>query len=127
MRNLLFIAIFLAACSGSTAIPKEILPPDKMGSVLYDVVQADEMVDYLKGKESTFQHFEKRTALYDTVLTIHGITKTAFKRSMDFYESRPDLLKEMLDNLQRKITDTAGKNRLQRESVLKKLRTGVER
>ena len=127
MRNVIFFAFFLSACVGSQEVPKDVLSQEKMGSVLYDVVQADEMIDYLKLKDSTFQFFGKRTALYDTVFTLHGVSKAVFKKSLDFYEGRPDLMKEMLDDLQRKIADTASKKRLQKESVLKKMRTSVEK
>lgn len=126
MRFFYLLAIFLSACSGDLPASKEVLSPDKLGVVLYDVVRADEMVDLLKMSDSTFRNFSKRTALYDSVLTLHGLTKTAFKKSLDYYESRPDLLKEILDDLQRKIADTASKKKEPKRIKLSKPNSAIK-
>lgn len=106
--KLLFFTVFLAACSSNANRPKDVLPPGKMGAVLYDVIQADEFVDFAKYRDSTYQQLNRRTALYDTVFGLHGVTKNNFKKSLDYYQSRPDLLKDILEDLAKKAKDTAG-------------------
>lgn len=115
MRNFFFLTAFLLACSNNTSVPKDVLPPAKMGAVLYDVIAADEMVDFLKLGDSTYQPFSRRTALYDTVFRIHSTTKNEFKKSLEYYQSRPDLLKGLLDSLQKRLTDTSGNNHSKRK------------
>jgi hypothetical protein len=106
MRYLSFLfCLLLLACSGSS-VPKDVLPQHKMQAVLYDVIRADEMVDFLKLSDSTWQPFTRRTALYDSIFQLHEIKKEAFQNSLQFYQGRPDLLKEILDELQKKVTDT---------------------
>lgn len=120
MRDyLLFLCFFVAACSG-TSVPDDVLPPEKMELVLYDVIRADEMVDFLKTTDSAWQPFSRRTALYDTVFQLHGVKKDEFRRSLSFYQQRPDLLKEIIVDIQKKVTDTttAAQQRLRIEQRL---------
>lgn len=111
MRTPIAFLVFFCACSSEPSVPADVLPLEKMEAVFYDVVRADEMVDFLKLKDTTYQLFNRRTALYDSVFAIHGITKTEFKKSLAYYESRPDLLKPLFDDLQKKVTDTSSRQR----------------
>jgi hypothetical protein len=119
MRRTLFLTIFFTACASNGGQPKEVLPPHEMGAVLYDVIQADELVDFAKFNDSTYQRFSRRTALYDTVFSLHGVTKNDFRKSLEYYQSRPDLLKDILEDLAKKAKDTVGK---QKPKIFKKLK-----
>jgi len=111
MRVSVFLLLVLIACSGPS-VPKGVLPPDKMEAVLYDVLRADELVEFRRMiADSTYRQFSNRTALYDTVFQLHTVRKDAFQKSLRFYQGRPDLLKEMLDNLQKKVSDTTQRNK----------------
>ena len=115
MRKTLFLLCFFAlACSG-TSVPGDVLPPQKMEEVLYDMIRADEMADHLKLSDSTWQPFSRRTALYDTVFQVHRVKKEEFRKSLSFYQSRPDLLKEVIEGMRKKALDTtsAARRRLQ--------------
>ncbi len=105
MRFLLVLFLpFFFSCSGD--VPKGVLPPQKMEAVLYDIVRTDEWVDFARMGDSTFQPFSRRTALYDSVFRLHQISKEDYRKSMAFYQTRPDLLKEILQSLRTK-SDTA--------------------
>ncbi|HEV7333660.1 MAG TPA: DUF4296 domain-containing protein [Flavisolibacter sp.] len=108
MRYWIVICLFIVACSGES-VPKDVLPPEKMQAVMYDVIRVDEMVDFLRMSDSAYQPFTKRTALYDTVFGLHSVTKERFQQSLKYYQGRPDLLKDIMDNIHTKITDTANK------------------
>lgn len=123
MRVFLFsFSILLLACSGDASRPKGVLSSEKMEAVLYDVIRADEIVDFLKLRDSTYQKFQKRTALYDTIFQLHNIQKEEFQKSLKFYQGRPDLLKEMLDHLQEKGTADTVKMERPSEAVDKRNR-----
>jgi hypothetical protein len=108
MRVLLFLSFFFYACSGSPSVPKGVMPPKKMEAVLYDVIRADEMVDFLQMNDSTYRMFSRRTSFYDTIFQLHAVKKEDFQKSLTYYQGRPDLLKVILDDLQKKVTDTSG-------------------
>lgn len=107
MRPCFFLFLFLFSCS-SDGVPEGVMQPDKLEAVLYDVIRTDEWVDFAVLQDSTFRGFGKRAALYDSVFNLHAITKEDYRRSMAFYQSRPDLLKTVLDSLRVK-SDTAMK------------------
>lgn len=107
MRYLLAFALFIASCS-SNEIPKDVLPPEKMGAVWYDIVLADELTDFGSITDSTYRKFSKRAGLYDTILQLHKINKEQYKKSERFYQGRPDLVKEIFEDIRKKI-DTSVK------------------
>ena len=91
-------------------MPKGVFSQEKMGDVLYDVIRADEWVDFSRMQDSTYLNFSKRTAIYDSIFQLHAISKREYQTSINYYQSRPDLLKEILETLKAKAdTGTAKK------------------
>ena len=112
-KLLLFLTLFLYvfSCKSKDEFPKNIIPPVKMTSVLLDVFKADEVANYYRIKDSTWVGYAKHEKLYDAIYKIHHITKNDFQRSMQFYQGRPDLLKPILDSIQ-KYNDSSIKRNL---------------
>ncbi|HVF82317.1 MAG TPA: DUF4296 domain-containing protein [Flavisolibacter sp.] len=106
MRILALLSFFVLSCAQGTSVPEEILPPPKMEAVLYDVISADELADFSVMRDSTYRVLSKRTSLYDSIFSFHSIDKESFKKSLQFYQGRPDLLKKIFDSLQKR-SDTA--------------------
>lgn len=105
IRLFLFgFCLSLLACSGNEPLPKNILPGEKMEAVLWDVLQADEMINNYLQTDSLYKSLSKRSALYDTIFAIHKVSKEDFKKSILYYESHPKLLKPLLDSLQKRTT-----------------------
>ena len=105
MRALLkfvFVVCILCACSGQTSVPSDVLPPEDMQSVLWDVMLADEVAEFYLQKDSTLMPLTEHTSLYQKVFQLHKISKEMFDKSISFYEHRPDLLQPILDSLQKK-------------------------
>lgn len=100
-RSFLFLIFFFAACSGDE-IPKEILPPQKMRQVLWDVMRADEIAEQKIQKDSLTKRMDQFGLEYDRVFAVHKTNKEQFKKSFQFYRSRPDLFKPIFDSLQAK-------------------------
>ncbi len=96
MRIVFLLSFFLLSCADGTKVPAEILPPTKMEAVLYDVISADELADFSGLMDSTYLIFSKRASLYDSVFSFHSTNKENFKKSLQFYQGRPDLLKTIL-------------------------------
>lgn len=111
MRFFLLLSVSLIACSG-TSVPSGVLPPEKMEAVFYDIIRADELVDFRKMiGDSTYNQFNNRTALYDTIFQLHSVRKEAFQKSLRYYQGRPDLLKEIFDDMQKRSSDTTRRNK----------------
>lgn len=102
MRVLLLLFV-IYSCSNGPATPPGIIPPNKMERLLSDVVKADEMTDMLASQDSTYRALAKKTSYYDTILTLHGVDKNLFDKSLEFYQKKPALLKDILQNIQQRL------------------------
>lgn len=124
MKNaILFCLIFLVGCHSS---PENILPQDQMQSVLWDMMQADEMADYYAAKDSTFKTMKKHVEYYQTIFSLHKTNKQTFINSLNYYEAHPEKFQSVLDSLQifsekaqkadslkKRLFDSAGKKPIQ--------------
>jgi hypothetical protein len=108
MRLLSLLLVFIVSCSGES-IPKDVLPKQKMTAVLYDIILADEWIDFTRMHDSTYLKFSKRAAVYDSVFQVHAIKKDQYQKSINYYQGRPDLLKEILDSVKTKADTTPPK------------------
>ena len=94
-----FFLIIIPACK--PGIPKNVLPPDKMQPILWDMLQADELREYYgAAADSSFSRILKHAQYYQVIFKIHNTTEQAFKTSMHFYMGHPKLFKPILDSLQ---------------------------
>ena len=73
--------------------------PNEMRKVMWDLMRADAYVSDFIMKDSTRDKKAESAILYEKVFAIHSISQEAFKKSIAFYESRPDLLKIITDSL----------------------------
>jgi hypothetical protein len=100
------------ACTSS--VPKDVLPPSKMRSVLWDVMQADELAGFRTAKDSTYASLAKHAAYYDAIFKIHKIDKERFDKSLTYYENHPAAFKIIFDSLQ-----SLAERRLRPDSIKK--------
>ncbi len=82
-------------------IPKDVLLPEKMEKLMLDMMRTDE---YLSQNPGTDSLNLKRTDFYQKVLKVNNTSKEAFKKSFNFYQGRPDLLKVILDSMHSQAT-----------------------
>jgi hypothetical protein len=103
MRNAIAILILftgIMACKKKDKIPGDILPPDKMQWVLWDIIRADEFQKtYVFPFDSSLDKKTEQEKIYQQVFDIHKISEEKFEKSFSFYRAHPDLLKKMLDSL----------------------------
>ncbi len=114
MRAAIFILIIFlfAGCSPKNKIPAEILSPQKMRLIIWDLMRADEYANsYLVGKNAAELKTE-RTILYEQIFQLHSVDQKKFSKSLSFYQTRPDLLKVITDSLrsdERRVMDEQNK------------------
>lgn len=100
MRYLFYILVLvgLVACSGRQKIPSDILDKPKMTSVISDILIADAVANQKKLNDTTINLKSLSPLYYQSVFTLHKISKDEFFRSYDYYLNHPDLLKVVLDS-----------------------------
>jgi hypothetical protein len=101
MRNYFItcLIIVLISCASNNRVPSDILPVEKMKLVIWDLVKADEFILNYKLKDSTFKKEDESIRMYNQVLDIHSVNEAEFKKSLNFYENNPLLLKSVFDSL----------------------------
>ncbi len=95
----LLLIIACTACSNNDK-PRDLIPETKMQSIIWDMVQADEFIQNFVLRDSARVNVNaERYKLYEQVLGVHNITKDQFKKSYDYYASRPGESKVLFDSL----------------------------
>jgi len=101
IRVSIITLLLFFSCKQKTKVPDNILPADKMEKVLTDMLRADEFYNQKQTDSATIDSFS-RTNLYKAVFALHKTNKVEFRKSLNFYESHPDLLKTVLDSMHAK-------------------------
>ena len=101
MRFFLFIILIISnfACIRDNKIPKDVIPQNQMRKIMWDLMRADAYVSAFIMKDSTKNQKAESAILYEKIFDIHSTTRETFKKSLAFYESRPDLFKAISDSL----------------------------
>ena len=86
-------------CIQDKKIPKDVLPQNEMRKVMWDLIRADAYVSNFIMKDSTKNQKTESAILYEKIFDIHSTTQEAFKKSLAFYQERPDLFKAISDSL----------------------------
>ena len=103
--GIVIIVIILVSCSQRIKVPDNVLSPEKMEKVMFDLMQADEFLN-LKRSDSVARDSFSQVNLYQSVFALHETNKEEFKRSLRFYEEHPKLMKTVLDSIQQSVTRT---------------------
>ncbi len=126
MRLLVFMLLLFGVvqgCKRRIAIPSDIIPPERMQMVIWDLLRADEFVNaFVIAKDSTRDRKSECTRLYQNIFRIHHISREEFQKSLSFYQVHPLLTRGMMDSLNvfvqssfadqygtKQVTDTASK------------------
>ena len=101
MRFFLFIIPFILnfGCIRDNKIPKDDIPQNQMRKIMWDLMRADAYVTDFVMKDSTCDKKAESASLYEKIFDIHSTTRETFKKSLAFYQSRPDLFKAISDSL----------------------------
>jgi hypothetical protein len=102
--SLMALLVFVISCGGKDKLPEDVLPPQKMQEVLWDLTRADQYSLTLAQNDTTKSVEFHNKAMYQHVFAIHKIDYNTFRRSYDYYSSNPDKFKIMFDSLQAQKT-----------------------
>ncbi len=98
MKQLIIPLVFLFAACSST-IPSDVIKPDKMQNIIFDLLRADEYVINYRLRDSTLDRKKESIRMYEQVFLIHQVTKNSFYKSYWYYQEHPDQNKALFDSL----------------------------
>jgi len=126
MRFFLFIILIISnfACIRDNKVPKDVIPQNQMRKIMWDLMRADAYVTDFIMKDSTCDKKVESIKLYEKIFSIHSTTRETFKKSLAFYQSRPDLLKVINDSLRidEKKSQDPDEKKPQIDTPLRKMR-----
>lgn len=96
--SILIVFVF-TACSRKNKIPEGILSPQKTRIIMWYLMRADEYANSYLYKNDTVDLKTERFSLYEQIFRLHSTNREKFKKSISFYQARPDLLKVITDSL----------------------------
>ena len=96
---LIILIILNFACIRDNEVPKDVIPQNQMRKIMWDLMRADAYVTDFIMKDSTLDKKAESAKLYEKIFDIHSTTRETFKKSLVFYQSRPDLFKAISDSL----------------------------
>lgn len=96
---LVWLTFIIISCSNDKRIPEDVLPEEKMGTVLFEIGMGEAMLEYYVFRDSTVNRDSALRSELDKVLQVHQLTQEDFRRSYDYYKARPALMKVMMDTV----------------------------
>jgi hypothetical protein len=91
------LILFCVSCSRT--VPKNIIDQDKMQDVLTDVLLAEGFTENFLLLDTSKKRDEWLAGEYSKVMAIHQITQDQFRKSLDYYKSKPDEFKIIIDSV----------------------------
>lgn len=101
MRIIYFILIVISitGCTQKSKIPRGILSQEKMRYIMWDMIRADEYANNFLIKNGSLDINSEKASLYEQIFKLHSTKADIFKKSLTFYQAKPNLLKVIIDSL----------------------------
>ncbi len=96
----LVCSFLLFSCSGGSDAPKDIIGRQKMETILWQLMQADEFTaSAYPLRDSTHNLTTERIRRYKQVFALNQTSKEEFEKSYQYYMAHPDITKVMFDSI----------------------------
>lgn len=125
MRRFCWACLALIVVEGcKPGIPKNIIQPDKMNAILYDIHLADGYITTIPNQDSA-----KKTsaAYYKGIYKKFAIDSVLYTHSMNYYYDHPDLMADMYTTITKRLEKTKDSLNKIQEKHLKKLEADKKR
>lgn len=97
----LIIFIFLLLLIGcSEEMPKDVLQPQAFQNIQWDLMRADEMVEYYRATDTSYPAEKKRLEYYQQILKLHQVSQAQLNKTIDYYTAHPVQLRKIIDSLE---------------------------
>ena len=105
MRKTASILLFFIIISCSSGpVPKNILSPEKMQKIVYELMQTDEYLNTFVVKDSTADIKKKRSLFYGEIFKMNNTSRKEFYISYRYYQQHPNIQKALYDSLYEQAT-----------------------
>lgn len=113
MKKILLAGLLLFVLSGcKSKIPKDVIPPDQMSKILYDIHVVDGYINVMPSQDSARK---VASAYYKGIYKKFGIDSASYTHSMNFYQKNPEVMSEMYATI--KADMEKEKTKVEKENV----------
>lgn len=104
MKYLFFFIVccLTISCVEKNKIPVEIIQPEKMQKILWEVIQAQTLSSQISQKDSTVNEVAETKVLTHKVFELNKIDSVKFDQSYSWYTNHPDILLMVFDSLNKR-------------------------
>ena len=95
---ILGFVVFLSSCA-SSSVEKNLVPFDKMKTVMLQLIQVDEFYNRTSFRDSTLRLEKKNVVFYKQVFELNGVDRDHFYTTLDYYEKHPIEMKVLMDSV----------------------------
>ena len=101
MKILIFCGalFFLYSCSGKQKIPSDILPPEKMKNIVWDILEAQSTTNEIAARDSSIDKQASLNFLTKEAFRLNQTDSVNYSRSYIWYVAHPEIMKIFLDSL----------------------------
>jgi hypothetical protein len=96
---ILVVLIFAFSCKGKDKVPEGVLEPAKMEKVMTDLLMSESFAESYLLIDTSKKRDEWFTGELNKVLAVQDVTQDQVRKSLDFYKTRPDLFKVIIDSI----------------------------
>lgn len=104
MRKSKIIVFSLLISCSNIKVPPDIISPDQIQPIIFDLLKADEYLNNFILKDTLLKRDQEAIKLYDQVFQLHKTNATEFYKSYKYYQAHPDRNKMLMDSLNAMIT-----------------------
>ncbi len=115
------LVIIISSCSRSIERipePKDLIPRDKMVTVLKEMMELEAHIQVNYGQVSTYYKVMQRSG--DSLLSTHKLDRISYESSLDYYGSRQVEMQKIYDDALEKMNEELGKLEAQEEILVEK-------
>ena len=96
------VFVFIISCNSKSHIPSDVIKPQVMQNIFWDLIRGDILAQEIIKKDSTKNLKNESYAVSEKVFFIHHVNRDKFEKSMAFYSQHPEILKPIFDSLSAK-------------------------
>ncbi|MEP6674391.1 MAG: DUF4296 domain-containing protein [Ferruginibacter sp.] len=102
MTRLLFFSVLLFF-SCKSGIPSGILKPEKMQTVMWDIIRADVFTENFIAKDSAKNMSAENIKLQNQIFAINSVSREDYYKSYEYYKKHPVVMTAILDSISQRV------------------------
>ena len=107
MKKILFLGFLFIVINGCTPpVPEDIIQPDQMGKILYDIHITDSYLNTIPVQDSAKK---VASAYYNGVYKKFSTDSVQYNKSLDFYYKHPEMMSQMYEKIHQSLKKTKEK------------------